>query len=146
MGVNKSNTICWNCANATDRLSCEWVRNATPVQGWVAIKQKNWEFESYNVISCPKFTKDVKVKRSAEMMTDETASAIVEAIVDRAIRDWKWADKVQRGVKRVWKESQIKPDAMKENVEKFFRGRWFKTICGDLDGEAIIKKLQRGEI
>lgn len=148
MGVEKSKTLCWNCANATDGRKCEWARDGIPVKGWEAYPTTNFYFDSYCVLSCPKFVSDAgtKPKHDAEMMSVEMSSKIIEEIVDRAIRDWKWADRYLKGKRRVWKETQITPDALKQNVEKFFRGRWFKAICGDLDGESIIIKLQRGEI
>lgn len=62
-------SICWNCARASDS-SCSWSRNFTPVKGWKAVKC-NLDIQysdtiSYNVITCPEFIPDRRVKKSKE--------------------------------------------------------------------------------
>ena len=61
----KNSTLCWKCKNAC--CGCEWSKYFIPVEGWVAIPTKirlidinNHYTESYQVISCPKFEKDIR--------------------------------------------------------------------------------------
>lgn len=51
-----SNTICWDCANATG--GCSWSKSLVPVEGWKAIKTKKQTVESYAVYDCPEFKRD----------------------------------------------------------------------------------------
>lgn len=56
-------TLCWNCANATDHAACPWVEDFTPVPGWTATKTLLMQdtaspYESYLVTACPLFKRD----------------------------------------------------------------------------------------
>lgn len=58
-GRKEIDTICWDCANATNGNLCPWVKDYTPVEGWDAIP-KRIKFndaitDSYIVIACPNF-------------------------------------------------------------------------------------------
>lgn len=68
-GINKPQTLCWDCANATG--SCSWSDHFDhkPVDGWEAIettiKVHNPSCDadlnrSYVVISCPEFIRDAE--------------------------------------------------------------------------------------
>ena len=57
-------TLCWTCRNAyADR--CCWMRNCTPVEGWVAerisIKFKIYFTPSYLVRECPNYAVDMRL-------------------------------------------------------------------------------------
>lgn len=58
-GGSKSDTICWECANATDQSKCCWVKDYTPVEGWDAtprrIRYNGSIVDSYMVRACPNF-------------------------------------------------------------------------------------------
>jgi hypothetical protein len=58
-GGSKSDTICWECANATDQSKCCWVKDYTPVEGWDAVPRRiryNGSIvDSYMVKACPNF-------------------------------------------------------------------------------------------
>ncbi|MBO5909353.1 MAG: hypothetical protein J6Q67_06230 [Clostridia bacterium] len=58
----RSNTLCWTCANATNGNLCPWVKNFTPVEGWVAEPKKiffnNVTIDSYYITECPLYRKD----------------------------------------------------------------------------------------
>ena len=58
-GRKEIDTICWDCANATNGNLCPWVKDYTPVEGWDAIP-KRIKFndiitDSYIVMACPNF-------------------------------------------------------------------------------------------
>ena len=141
-------TLCWSCKHATNGRVCCWAGELKPVKGWVAIPTviKEYQTESAYVTESPKFQEDDKKPSKVWKASPENAfSSLVEAIVDRAIRDWKWADYIEKG-KRRWSDSQITPEGMKKDVENFFRGKWFKSLCDGIDGNKIIEKLQKGEL
>ena len=139
-------TKCWECAYATDHLCCEWV-DGNPVPGWTALPTKIYDndgdritVESYVVFECPKFRKEERHKTN-RLASDEQTGKLIAAIVNRAIKDWRWADKVQRGMK-AWRDlAQVDPQGMKDDVEQFFRGELYGCLC-DIDGRKIIEKLK----
>lgn len=52
-----SQTLCWECANATG--GCSWSSEFIPVEGWKAVEtKKNTLLSSYVVTECPKFKRD----------------------------------------------------------------------------------------
>ena len=59
-------TLCWSCKNAVGRCSWSEVDESKkdrpikyePVSGWVAIKTKKMNYNSYVVLSCPEFVPD----------------------------------------------------------------------------------------
>lgn len=55
-------TLCWDCANATDQAKCPWVNNGTPVPGWEATPTHHphwWQpYDSFCVTKCPLFIRD----------------------------------------------------------------------------------------
>lgn len=145
----KQPTLCWNCAHATDGLYCEWV-NGNAVPGWTVIPTKLNDnvnerevVDSCIVLDCPKY-KEEKRHISNRQASDEMIGKLITAVVNRAIRDWKKADRAEKG-KRVWTDSSIDPKALKDDVEHFFAGNFFGCLC-DIDGKKIIQKLKRGEI
>lgn len=46
-------TLCWDCRNSTTK-GCRWARRFRPVNGWVAVENKN----GYLVEECPEFIRD----------------------------------------------------------------------------------------
>lgn len=58
-GGKVTESICWQCANATDGSKCSWARDFTPVEGWDAIPKRikfnEYITDSYIVRGCPKF-------------------------------------------------------------------------------------------
>jgi len=55
-GYPISDTICWECANATG--GCSWSKRLIPVKGWKAIPTTKQTTNSYAVYECPKFKRD----------------------------------------------------------------------------------------
>ena len=57
--VNDKGQICWICKKATGK--CSWSKYFQPVEGWIAepiiVKDKEGNFRSYKIISCPLFVK-----------------------------------------------------------------------------------------
>ena len=54
------NTICWDCAHATNKdCVCSWAWYLEPVEGWKAVPTKKESGnKSYIVIECPLFERD----------------------------------------------------------------------------------------
>ena len=62
---------------------------------------------------------------------------LVQAIVLRAVKDWRIA------MKRLKKKSNNKDAlAMKDETERFFQSQWFYGLTG-VDGCAVLRKLQQ---
>ena len=97
-------TLCWDCKNSTKPWNCPWVENFTPVKGWVAIPTnvgRFYNYDSYRVITCPKFVRssfngglvEDTFGRSDPIDLDDTGTAnLAEAIVERAVEDWKFLE------------------------------------------------------
>lgn len=63
--ATKSQTICWDCANACGR--CSWSQKFRPVKGWLAEEaalrtyKNGWVVQAtYTVKWCPMFRRDAK--------------------------------------------------------------------------------------
>ena len=60
MNYNSSQTICWDCANATG--GCRWSSELKPIKGWKAIhvaEDGRYGYgDSYIVQECPEFERD----------------------------------------------------------------------------------------
>lgn len=61
-------TLCWDCQRAIG--GCSWAHRGKPVEGWKAeptiIHESDGDFDSYLVVSCPKFKPDKKQYISTE--------------------------------------------------------------------------------
>jgi hypothetical protein len=94
-------SLCWDCALATQPWKCEWADRFEPVPGWEAEEcycgQNGSGYESYNVIACPKFKRDSyagglakdPMCRKRIMLDDPGVRELSEAIIERAVDDWK---------------------------------------------------------
>jgi hypothetical protein len=94
-------SLCWDCALATQPWKCEWADRFEPVPGWEAEKcycgKKGYGYESYNVIACPKFKRDSyagglakdPMCRKRIMLDDPGVRELSEAIIERAVDDWR---------------------------------------------------------
>ena len=52
-----SQTLCWDCANATG--GCSWASELIPIKGWKAIETKKQTlYSSFIVYECPLFKRD----------------------------------------------------------------------------------------
>lgn len=63
-------TLCWTCQRAVGANMCDWAKYFEPVKGWVAKPVKigtgrynDKVINSYLVITCPLYIKDVKKKK-----------------------------------------------------------------------------------
>ena len=113
----KCQTICWDCANATDEMACPWARDGTPVDGWWARKgrlkyglaDENGEYghrykytETYSVIMCPLFKRDAWraglykhdtiTDNHYDCITEKDVKNLAASIIAQAIQDWKLLD------------------------------------------------------
>ena len=69
-------------------------------------------------------------------MREEPYKDLAEAIVVRAVKDYRGALAVLKRDPYSWKAWNIKKDA-----EKFFRSDWIMALT-DLDGELLMKKIR----
>lgn len=62
--------LCFTCARACGL--CSWSHNLTPVKGWSAEIRKieHDNFESYRVMSCPKYVKDAKTSQEQKIQRE----------------------------------------------------------------------------
>ena len=72
--------------------------------------------------------------------------ALACAIVKQAVEDYKTADDIINGRRKISTETYANrytsiPEAVKAEVVRFFRGQWFGVLC-DIPGERIIKHLE----
>lgn len=94
-------SLCWDCALSTQLGECEWADRFEPVPGWEAEKcycgKNGYGYESYDVIACPKFkrdsyeggiTKDPMCHKRI-MLDDPAVRSLSEAIIERAVDDWR---------------------------------------------------------
>lgn len=71
----------------------------------------------------------VEKERGTQMNTHENYRDLANAIVLRALQDYRFA--LKRNL-----TNEIK------KLERFFRSDWFKDLC-NLDGEQLMKNIQR---
>lgn len=99
-----SQSICWDCKNAVKPHVCPWMDDYTPVKGWTARKMKVGTppyCESYLVTACPLFKRDgyeggtitnhFGTHERIKPEEDEIVE-LAEAIVERAVEDWKYLE------------------------------------------------------
>lgn len=73
-----------------------------------------------------------------EGISTEGAQNLVEAIVKRAVEDWRVAAEAQK------KAKADRANGRRLECERFFRSGYFFELTG-LDGEALLKKLKKQE-
>lgn len=151
--MKRLDTLCFKCGNATDGTKCQWVRELKPIEDWVAVPTKLIindgniirKLDSYCVLSCPNFCKDVKVQRDWNETTQDAFACLLTDIIVRAIKDWHGADRVENG-KTLSYDGKVTTNQlvnMKKDVEDFFLSDWFASIC-DMDGAEIVRMLRNG--
>ena len=63
-------TMCWSCA-VPGSGRCSWDRSLTPVEGWTAQPTKTDGFDTYRVIHCPMYRKELP-RTAAKPQENET--------------------------------------------------------------------------
>ena len=128
-------TLCWDCKNSTKPWNCPWVDNFTPVKGWIAIPThvgKYYQYDSFRVIECPKFKRssfcgglveDTFSEKEPSQIDDKGCVALAEAIVERAVEDWKF---LEYGALEeiVFCGGRI----FKSEILEFFFSEWFEHL------------------
>jgi hypothetical protein len=130
-------SLCWDCALATQPWKCEWADRFEPVPGWEAEEcycgQNGSGYESYNVIACPKFKRDSyagglakdPMCRKRIMLDDPGVRALSEAIIERAVDDWK---ELRNGELASTRTSDGKAVKRKELIQFFFSGEFASML------------------
>ena len=134
-------TLCWDCANSTDKHKCPWVGKGQPVPGWTAmpnqlkvVGNKGEPVDSFHVIACPLFDRDsfnggleaniFGKKKEPARLDDKDIINIAEAICERAVRDWALLDYGK--LKTVGTDGSTFVD--RYSLLEFFFSRWFETL------------------
>lgn len=140
-----SESLCWKCKHATDGRVCEWARNFKPVKGWTAVPHILGEYRahSYYITECPKYEEG---HREVTEISDEAANALLQAIVQRAVTDWKRSEQVRIGELKAADTglSREQSLALQHDVERFFLRGWYTNVSDS--GELIVKALRSGEL
>ena len=101
---SKRHTLCWDCKNSTKPWKCPWVEKSDTVAGWIAKPTsvgKFYNYSSYQVVDCPQFVRDsfsggmewdVFGKKEPVTLEDEDCGTLAEAIIERAVEDWKFLE------------------------------------------------------
>ena len=130
-------SLCWDCALATQPWKCEWADRFEPVPGWEAEKcycgQKGYGYESYDVIACPKFKRNSyagglakdPMCRKRIALDDSGAIALSEAIIERAVDDWK---ELRNGELERTRASDGKAVKRDELIRFFFSGEFASML------------------
>jgi len=128
-------SLCWDCRNCTKPEVCSWANDFTPVKGWTAIPTTvggYHPFDSYLVKECPLFsraafsggqTRDLFVKADYLEIDDQDAENLAEAIIERAIEDWKFLEYGNLD-NITFSGSRIKRSELLE----FFFSPWFEQL------------------
>ena len=131
-------SLCLDCANANRPWRCSWVANFTPVEGWVAEPTQLYKppthYDSFDVKECPLFVRDAifggkawdvdSTERTPVRLDAKDVVALAEAIVEKAVADWKFIeygqmkDKIHSNGTAIWRD---------ELLEFFFSG-WFEIL------------------
>lgn len=131
-------SLCLDCQNSTRPDICSWARDFTPVKGWNAVPTRHGgfaPFDSYRVISCPKFkrgslsggtAKDIFCgKQEPTKIDDEGAKNLASAIICRYVEDWKYLeygalDNLYFCGEQLYRSS----------ILQFFASQWFEDLLG----------------
>lgn len=141
-------TLCWDCALATDVDKCPWATNGKPVDGWWAKKNKiryttvdmigkkhTTETDSYTVILCPLFKRDSfrggmhkddrrKRRDVLETPSQSDVRALASAIICQAVTDW---ERTQRGgLRKIVSPENI--TVKSDELIRFFNSRFFEQM------------------
>ena len=136
--IKPCTSLCLDCANATKPWRCPWVNNFTPIEGWVAEPTQLYKppahYESFDVKSCPSFVRDaygggrswddVDGNRVHTKVDNRDTVTLAEAIIEQAVRDWKYIDYGQLGDKIHSNGTAIWRDELLE----FFFSSWFEVL------------------
>ena len=96
----KSKQKCWDCKHAIPgRTSgCAWSEHFKPVEGWTAkptliksitTRRYSKSFPSFQIDDCPKYEKG-KVGAAVLETDKQTIQDLAYAVVEQAVRDWRW--------------------------------------------------------
>lgn len=130
-------SLCWDCSLATQPWKCEWADRFEPVPGWEAEKcycgKKGDGYESYNVIACPKFKRDSyagglakdPMCRKRIALDNPEVRALSEAIIERAVDDWK---ELRNGELARTRASDGKAVKREELIRFFFSGEFASML------------------
>lgn len=163
--IAKSQTLCWDCANATEINKCPWCAEFKPVEGWWAIPKKTkyrleatpnlpirWrEEDTYCVLMCPLFERTsyragmypLKSEKHSSMYsaTDADIKKLVAAIIAQAVDDW---ERLERG--RFKKAITAEGVTIKSyKLIEFFNSRRFSAMLAavsDLTPEQVREVLE----
>ncbi len=83
-----------------------------------------------------------RYKKEYRQSTGEESgwNALIAAIVQQAVEDWKDADKLEKGVIRYSNTGIGSPKKTKAEIIRFFHSQWYGTLC-DIDPQKILRKL-----
>lgn len=85
----KSNTLCWECANACG--GCSWSESLEPVKGWEAepVTIKSYAVDSFLVKWCPEFEPEMRgTPGRLNHIRDDACLDLLEAAMDVAHQDY----------------------------------------------------------
>lgn len=140
----KSNTICWNCANfvpsADGKYGCKWSSKFSPVEGWeindALTDNVSFLSTAYTVVSCPEFV-DYLLR---EKLTDpdiEGVEQLIAATVRIALQDYStYWDKLQAAA-----EAHNRFDAEAAVKEIMEIEDWIKNCCDGLISNSISNEI-----
>lgn len=144
----KDQSLCWDCACATDSSRCPWATESKPVKGWWAKPHTIWfmqtnadgsrhrvETESYCVIMCPLFRRDAYRGGTQKPYNAPRGGALkgtlyrdvqklAAAIIEQSIRDWKRLDNGSINKLEITEGMTIKSDELVE----FFNSTYFENL------------------
>ena len=146
-------TLCLDCGKASDPEACPWVRNATPVPGWVAnptIVSGAFKklYHSFQVRACPIFDRDsfgggtTKARfcqQKIKVHNDNVLTFLAEAIIERAIDDWR---ELRGGELRDTKS--LGERVYRADLVDFFYSDWINRLLGsftDIGSDEIRQKI-----
>ena len=131
-------SLCLDCESATKPWRCPWVKNFTPIEGWEATPTQLYKppmhYDSFDVKSCPLFVRDAvgggrdwietREERAPIKVDNRDTVTLAEAIIERAVMDWKYIeygqmeDKIHSNGTAIWKDELL----------EFFFSSWFECL------------------
>ena len=144
----KDQSLCWDCAHATDPSVCPWARDYTPVEGWWARPRKirfTQTFpdgrhekiisESCTVIFCPLFKRDAwraGVHKDEDTQyppflrysSNKDIRQLSAAILRQAVIDWERLDRGRLKRLITGENQTIKTD----ELLNFFHSGYFESL------------------
>lgn len=142
----KDQSLCWDCACATESGTCPWATEFKPVDGWWAKPQTIWynasykdgrrervEIPSYLVIMCPLFRRDAfrgglkpieKHKPILDNASDVDIRHLAAAIIRQSVVDWERLGRGFISKLSIAEGATIKTDELIE----FFNSAYFEAL------------------